>query len=440
MASRRDLTSWLDYIQSVHTRTIDLSLDRVQRVMSALNLVRRRYTVIGIAGTNGKGSCVGLLEAALCYAGLSVASYTSPHLVRFNERIRINKDSVPDGRICQAFERIDSGRGDIPLTYFEFCTLAALEIFQNIRLDVAILEVGLGGRLDAVNCVDADIALITSIGLDHTQWLGNDVESIAKEKAGIFRRHKPAICSPLNPPESLIEAARNRGSFLLRQGIDFGYKNTDTKWDCWVAEVGGFGGEELETRRLVNFVDLPSPSIPGYLQKQNVAGVAMALQCLPFQSTKTRQVLVHALENCELPGRLQSIEGSPRQIFDVAHNIDAVNVLREFLQGDNDHAKTYAVVGMLRDKPVRQMLAQLTEVIDVWHVASLEDERGSPARYLYDCILENDQSARAHMHGNILNAYKAAMDASSKPDRVVIFGSFFTVGAIMRHLNMRPYT
>ena len=440
MANGRVLETWIEYIQSVHFRSVDLSLDRMQLVMESMNLTQWPYQVITIAGTNGKGSCVALLEATICCAGLSVGSYTSPHLVRYNERIRINRKSVDDAAICTAFENIEKRRNGVPLTYFEFSTLAALEIFRDFGLDVLILEVGLGGRLDAVNCVDADVAVISSIGLDHTDWLGPDLESIAKEKAGIFRSNQPVVCAQPNPPNSLIDAAHVLGSKLLTIDVDFGYQKGDNTWRWWVAERHNSILKSDVAASGEAYSDLPFPAIPGNIQVRNAAAIITALNFLPLRPQLTRSVLVQALNNCELPGRLQQIPGPPKQIFDVAHNQEAIQVLGDFLEIDRSDNKTYAVFAILRDKPVTKIIQQLKGVIDVWHVAELQTERSASAQYLVDSIVASSRNCDVHSHETVLMAYHAAMGSAGPQDRVVIFGSFFTVGAIMQYLEISPYT
>jgi len=439
MANGRVLETWIAYIQSVHFRSVDLSLDRMQLVMGSMNLNQRPYQVITIAGTNGKGSCVALLESVLHCAGLSVGSYTSPHLVRYNERIRINRKSVDDELICTAFEKIEKYRNGAPLTYFEFSTLAALEIFQHFDLDVVILEVGLGGRLDAVNCVDADVAVISSIGLDHTDWLGSDLESIAREKAGIFRSNQPVVCAQPNPPKSLIDAANALGSRFFAIDVDFGCQRIDDTWRWWVAEQHNSILKNGVSASSKVYKDLPYPAIPGNIQVRNAAAVFMAVNCLPLRSRLTRPILLHALASCELPGRLQQIPGPPKQIFDVAHNRESIQVLRDFLEVDFFDNKTHAVFAILQDKPVSEIVQQLNGVIDVWHVAGLQTERSASAQYLKDCIISSDQNSEIHCHETVLQAYRAAMKSANKLDRIAIFGSFFTVGAIMRQLEMSPY-
>jgi len=305
----QDLESWLGWQETLHPRLIELGLDRIQQVFQRLYPKPPPFTVITIGGTNGKGSSVALLESIFVSAGYQVAAYTSPHLLRYNERIRLNLHEAEDAQICQAFQRIDEARGDISLTYFEFGTLAALDIFYRQTVDIALLEVGLGGRLDAVNIIDADIALICSIGLDHTDWLGDDRESIAREKAGIMRPGKPVICSDADIPTTIFSEADRLDSKLLCLGRDFTYRRQDTSWQ-W----SGRNGE------VHNF---PLPALPGEHQLQNAAGVMMVLECLAESYPVSCQVVQQSLQGMHIPGRQQIISGKPDWIFDV-HTIGKV--------------------------------------------------------------------------------------------------------------------
>jgi dihydrofolate synthase/folylpolyglutamate synthase len=418
MPPSRSLAEWESYIQTLHARTIDLSLDRVRAVLEAMGLQDPPFHRVAVAGTNGKGSSVAMLEAILDVAGYRVGAYTSPHLVRYNERVRIARRPRSDAVLCEAFERVERGRGDVTLTYFEFGTVAALEAFRLHGIDVAVLEVGLGGRLDAVNAVDADAALVTSIGVDHVQWLGPDRERIGAEKAGIFRSGRCAVCADPLPPRSVEEEAARCGARLHRLGHEFGYSAGAEAWQWW------HGG----ARRTA----LPHPAMRGAVQLQNAAGVLMVLDCLgdlyPVTQKDVREGLLSAVE----AGRFQTLPGLPARILDVAHNPDAVGVLRDNLASQPCSGRTIAVCGMLGDKAIEECMARIAPQIDEWMLAALSHERGASAETLLSCLHNVAPDARARLFPDPESAYRAACEAATAVDRVVVFGSFYTVGDIMR--------
>lgn len=424
----RDLDQWLDYIQSVHRRSIDLELDRVRRVAHVMCLAPLPR-VITVAGTNGKGSSVAMLEAIYTAAGYRTGVYTSPHLVDYNERIRIQGTPVAQDAICQAFERIEQARASIPLTYFEFGTLAALDIFSRSGLDVVMLEVGMGGRLDAVNIVDSDVACIVSIGRDHTQWLGEGREQIAREKAGIMRYQRPVICSDTEPPDSIVECAANTGVQLWQINKDFGHQKQATSWSWWESAQGD----------KTQLADLPIPNIPGDKQLLNAAGVLCVIARMQEALPVNQENIADGLNQVRIPGRLQVIDQEPRIIFDVAHNADSAQSLSRFLASEDCAGRTLAVFAALADKPLDEIAEIMADQIDQWYVAGLEGERGSQGADILAGISDRLEDSVASSYEDPVSAYQAALADSDSADRIVVFGSFVTVGAIMEYLDIPVY-
>jgi len=417
MPPQRSLAEWESYIQTLHSRTIDLSLDRVHRVLETMALLDPPFGRIAVAGTNGKGSCVAMLEAILCAAGYRVGAYTSPHLVRYNERVRVGRRALNDDELCAAFDRVERHRGDVPLTYFEFGTIAALDALRVRDVEVAVLEVGLGGRLDAVNAVDADAALLTSVGLDHMQWLGPDRERIGVEKAGIFRAGRCAVCADPNPPHSVAQEAKRRGARLKQLGSEFGFESDAQHWQWWSGV----------RRRSA----LPHPALRGPVQLRNAAGVLMTLQCLDERFPVTQKDIREGLIAAVAPGRFQTLPGRPLRVLDVAHNPDAIAVLRENLVRQGCAGRTLAVCGMLADKEVEECLSGIVPVVDEWFLASLSVDRGASADMLRSHLLRIDPDASVLTFPNPVSAYRYACQTAAPVDRVVVFGSFHTVGDIM---------
>jgi dihydrofolate synthase/folylpolyglutamate synthase len=412
------LHEWLSWQERLHGREIDLGLTRVRQVLARLaSSVPPRFTVVTVAGTNGKGSCIALLESVLLAAGYRVGAYTSPHLLRYNERVRIGGVPASDAMLCRAFERVDQARGNLSLTYFEFGTLAALEVFAASAIEIALLEVGLGGRLDAVNILDADIALITSIAIDHVGWLGNDRESIAREKAGILRRGQPAVVADPEPPASLIEIAGMLGVSLYRLGRDFGFAQGKSAWSWWGPS------RHYET--------LPLLRLQGEIQLGNAAAILMVLRLLERRFPVSKALLEVGLAQAELAGRFQVFPGPVEIILDVAHNPAAAQVLVDNLGQRQCAGKTYAVVGMRADKDVKGTLSALTEVVDGWYLADLEGPRGAKAKRLADTLRSLKCQTPVRLHTSISEALQQALAQSQTGDRVAVFGSFLAVAAIL---------
>jgi dihydrofolate synthase/folylpolyglutamate synthase len=407
------LQEWLAWQETLHPKAIDLGLGRVAAVARRLACTRPATSVISVAGTNGKGSCVALLEAVLMNAGYRVGAYTSPHLLRYNERIRLRGETVGDAALCDAFARVDAARAGETLTYFEFGTLAALDIMTSSDLDVALLEVGLGGRLDAVNVVDADAALITSIGIDHVDWLGSDRDSIAREKAGILRAGRPAVCGDRDPPDSLLACAAGSATELAVAGRDFSHSAQGQTWN-WRGR-----------RRRED--DLPPPALHGEHQVANAAAVLTVLEALDSRLPVARADLVAGLRGVSLPGRLQHIGGPVDQLLDVSHNAQAAQALADALQRRPAEGRCYAVLGMMKDKDPQAYVQPLLPLVDTWLMTGLQVGRAaSPARLA--AAVGELVSGRAPVSCSDMQAALDNLRDRVQPgDRVLVCGSFYTV-------------
>lgn len=417
------LNEWLHYLESIHAKPIELGLERVRAVAERLELKLPCLT-IAVAGTNGKGSTCAMLEAILLAAGYRVGTYSSPHLVHFNERARINGQPVSDELLVREFEAVEAARDGVSLTYFEFTTLAILRLFAQSALDVAILEVGLGGRLDAVNIIDADCAIVTSIDIDHTEWLGNTREEIGLEKAHIFRPGRPAICSDPQPPESLVRYAEDVGADFWRFGRDFNYAGDRQQWS--------YGGRSRRRNSLAY------PVLRGANQLLNAAGALAALEALEGQLAIPQQAVRQGLLNVNLPGRFQIVPGRPAIILDVAHNPHAVAVLAQNLDSMGFFPYTYAVFGMLADKDVDAVIARLGDRIDHWYCTDLPGPRAVSAQTLAARLRaagvpENDPERSVTVCDNPMQALTRARERASENDRIVVFGSFLTVAEVLSH-------
>ncbi len=414
------LEDWLQWQETLHPRSIDLGLDRLQVVAARLGLSRPAPTVITVGGTNGKGSCVALLESVLTASGRRVGSYTSPHLLRYNERIRIDGVEVEDDLLCDAFDRIDRARGDISITYFEFGTLAALDLFQRAKLEVALLEVGLGGRLDAVNLVSADVALVVTIDLDHLDWLGPDRDRVGREKAGIFRRGRPAVVADRQPPAGLLDAADAIGPRLLLRGQDYSVASyPDGSWD-WHSSSGA------------DLSRLPAPALPGPWQLDNAAAVVTVLHCLA--EVPTRKAIEQGLRTVGVPGRQQWIEGRVPMLLDVAHNAQALRALTAALRQQQVPGRTLAVLGMLADKDLDAAFTITLPVIDGWYLATLGGARGQPSEALAKALQDMGDTRPRQCCADVASALAAARTEAEAGDRIVVFGSFLTVAGAMEVL------
>lgn len=403
----KSLAEWLAYIERQHPQAIALGLDRVHQVFEKMRL-RLQCPVITVGGTNGKGSTCAMLEAMLRAGGRRTGLYTSPHLVRYNERVRISGREAGDALLCEGFEAVERARGDTPLTYFEFGTLAAFWAFQDV--EVAVLEVGLGGRLDAVNVLDADCAVLTSVGIDHVDWLGPDRESIGREKAGIFRAGRPAVVADPDPPKSVLGASGQK----LLLGKDFGFTRQEGQWTYWGPNRKRAG--------------LAHPALRGAMQLRNASAALCALDALrlPLAMQEVRR----GLAEVELPGRFQVLPGRPQVILDVAHNVEAAKVLAENLFAVGYSDQTIAVCGMLRDKDIAGVLRALAPRITRWHFASLPGPRGASADELQEHV-----QGPCEKFDSPASAFEAALKRAGEGDKIVVFGSFLTVGEVMAWLK-----
>ncbi|RTZ61606.1 MAG: bifunctional tetrahydrofolate synthase/dihydrofolate synthase [Gammaproteobacteria bacterium] len=416
LSTPRSLEYWLQKIESVHHREIDMGLERVRDVLERMGLSMPDYPVILVGGTNGKGSCVAFLHSMLSEQGYRVGAYTSPHLVRYNERIRLADRLAGDEELVAAFKAIDQARGDVPLTYFEFGTLAAVKLFRDKAMDVAVMEVGMGGRLDAVNALEPLGVLLTNVGLDHQTWLGETREQIGREKAGIFRQGVPAVCADPAVPESVLSAARQTGADLALVNRDYTWRIEGDRWS-WQ-----FGDQS---------VTFPAPALHGKFQVGNAAAVITLLSMIEQPLPVSRQAMEHGLTRVSLPGRLQIINESPLRMTDVAHNTESVSELAAYLRDLDHDGKIIAVCGMLRDKPVEKVLALMADEVDEWHFGSIHDKRGAMARELAAALSRVAPQALAISHDSVKAAWQAATAAQKADDIVIAFGSFYSVGDII---------
>jgi len=431
----KSLSDWLIHLESLHPKGqggIELGLERVARVKAELGQVQK-FPLIIVGGTNGKGSTCAYLESIYTLAGYRVGCYTSPHLLEYNERVRIDQRPVDDAALCQAFARVEAGRqaaGNVALTYFEFGTLAAWEVFAAAEIDVGILEVGLGGRLDAVNIYDADCAVVTGIALDHTDWLGDTRDAIAFEKAGIFRAGKPALCADPEPPQSLLNHAATIGADLLLLERDFGYFGDREQWTYWICGMLP-DGERGVLRRDA----LPYPCLLGSSQMRNASAVLTIVEQLRGRLPVPMQAIRRGLQEAHLAGRFQVLPGKPVVVLDVAHNPQAVAGLAENLAGMGAFSRTIAVVGMLADKDIAGALAALNGKVDRWHLAGLDVPRGAPAVALAAAVEAGKLGGDVACFASPQEAFASAAKLAGENDRILAFGSFYTVAAVMRALN-----
>ncbi len=422
------LDGWLQYIEHLHPQGIALGLERVAMVKDALALAPD-FVLITVGGTNGKGSACAMLESILSHAGYKVGCYTSPHLLRYNERVRIAQREARDDELVRAFAAVDAARGiarrsaeAVQLTYFEFGTLAAAWLFAKARVDVAILEVGLGGRLDAVNVFDADCALVMSVAFDHMDYLGTTREEIGHEKAGIFRAERPAICADPDPPQSLRRHAAEIGAPLLVRGVDFGFDAERTQWRY----RGPHGSRH----------GLPYPVLRGTHQLANASACLTALDSLRERLPVMMDDIRAGLLQAEMPGRFQVLPGRPAVILDVAHNPAAAAVLADNLAQMGRSGRTLAVFAMLRDKDIAGVIAAVQSRIDHWFVAGIGAPRGAEAEMIVQILRAAHVSAFTEC-ASIAEAYAQACDMATETDRILVFGSFYTVTAAMQARTAR---
>lgn len=413
------LAAWLVYIESQHPKSIAMGLERVQQVRSRLQL-DFSFPLITVGGTNGKGSTCAMLERIYCEAGYRVGCYSSPHFLRYNERVRVNGMEADDAALCAAFTAVEQARGRTPLTYFEFGTLAAAWHFVQCGLDVLVMEVGLGGRLDAVNLFDPDCAVVTGIDLDHMDYLGDSRESIGFEKAGIFRTSIPAICGDREPPASLIAHAHGLGADLQCLGLDFEHQQHHLHW-AWMQ-----GDKVLD--------GLLQPALTGDFQHDNAACVVAVTQALQARLPLSVADINAGLQHVQLAGRYQQVGQRPLRILDVAHNPQAARALAENLQRQVVNGRTLAVFAMLQDKDIGAVVDAVSAHIDVWYIAGIDLPRGASAVFLADTIARHQPDAVLQVSANVTQAYALACQQAAENDRIIVFGSFFTVADVMRVL------
>jgi len=415
----RTLNDWLAHCEQLHPKTIDMTLDRVIAVRDRLGL-HFETPVITVAGTNGKGSTCAVLEAIALQAGYRVGLYSKPHLVHFEERCRMGGQSIEAAELLPHFEAVEAARDGITLTYFEFTTLAIMRALSQATLDLVILEVGLGGRLDAVNAIDADCAVITSIALDHTDFLGPDRESIGREKAGILRTGKPAIVSDPQPPQSVLDRALEIGADLRVSGRDFRFAGDRQQWG-WSGRARRYSG-------------LAYPSLRGANQLLNAAGALAALEALHERLPISAQAVRNGLATVELPGRFQTVAGQPTLVLDVGHNPQAVAALALNLDQMGFFPRTHAVFGVMQDKDLAGVLAPIAPLVDAWYLCDLPTPRAATAQALEGLVrtATAGREVAASCHSTPGVALAAAVAAADPADRIVVFGSFYTVGGVLQ--------
>jgi len=432
----KTLEGWLNHLEGLHPKGqagIELGLDRIRLVQAALGQTQTCPVII-VGGTNGKGSTCAYLENIIDRAGYKVGCYTSPHLLAYNERVRLNGRPASDAALCAAFERVEAARqqaGNVALTYFEFGTLAAWEVFAEANVEAAILEVGLGGRLDAVNAYEPDVAIVTTVALDHTDWLGPDRESIGFEKAGIFRAGKPALCADPNPPQRLLDHAAAIGADLRLIGRDFGFERPAAEsnenrlqWRWWCRS-----GDQLLKRALAY------PGLRGPTQLYNAAVALAALEALGNQLPVTMQAIRPGLIETELSGRFQVVPGKPAIVLDVGHNPQAIRVLADNLSSMGFFDRTHAVLGMLNDKDIEGALLPLKGKVDVWHLCTLGGPRGTSAEAMAEIVARNVMGGEVLCYPSPQAAMQAAKGQASESDRILAFGSFYTVAGALEALR-----
>jgi dihydrofolate synthase/folylpolyglutamate synthase len=416
------LEQWLDWLETLHPKKIDLGLERIGAVLRTLELDRPPYAIVTVGGTNGKGSCVALLESIYQRAGYTVGAFTSPHLWRFNERIRCNGRPAEDAELIELFELIEDRRGEISLSYFETSAVAALLYFARREVAVAILEVGLGGRLDAVNAVDADVALIVSIDIDHSHWLGSNRDAIGYEKAGVVRADKPAVVADPDPPAGLLGEIARRGARLQQIGHDYGALREGQGWRYW-------GQVPIERA-------LPLPRFGTDEQLLNSAACVAVVQALGARLPVTVDAMAAGLESAVLRGRCERhLVGGAEWIFDIAHNPAAARVLAAALRAMPAAPRCIAVVGIMRDKDIVGVLTPLVPEIDAWFVAPVESERGASAAEI-SAALRALGVVDGVVCDDVASACAAVRMQLRTGDRVVVFGSFYVVGPALAALGL----
>jgi dihydrofolate synthase / folylpolyglutamate synthase len=441
--TKKNLNQWLVWLESLHPTEIELGLDRIKQVAVQLlpdvflsdGRQSLPFTLITVGGTNGKGSTIAFIQSILQYSGYKTGVYTSPHLIRYNERIQINAQAITDNDLCSVFEKIEAVRGDISLTYFEYGTLAAIYHFYQSQCDVIVLEVGLGGRLDAVNILDADCSLITTVDLDHQDWLGDDIESIAREKAGIYRKNQIAIYGDTPVPDSIINYVNQLGVKLLRYDKDFSYKISSDHWTIITSK----------NTSITNVGELKFPRLAGEIQLQNASNAILALLSLHQLSQISLKTINQGIQNAFILGRYQYLATKPDVIIDVAHNPQAALMLNRFLSGtpfsaEKFQGQTHAIFSILEDKDISGVIDQLAQSIDSWHIIPVDSPRAMNPEDIKNILRRDIKHKPITCYNDFSSAYKTLMEQinsmnqkgsglseNSGKNRIIVFGSFFTV-------------
>lgn len=418
------LDEWLRFIENLHSKAIDLGLERMQIMLKRMD-IQFSCPVITVGGTNGKGSTCNCMEQILLSQGYKVGVHTSPHLIRFNERARINGSFVSDEELIRHFKKVEEARKELTLSYFEYTLLGILSLFKEKDLDVLILEIGLGGRLDAVNTVESDAAIVTSIGIDHVAFLGDTREKIGWEKAHIYRKGKPAVCADPEPPSTLVEFAENLGADFIAPGKDYQFARLDDG-NSWSYEF-----------RDTQLSDLPLPALEGEHQLRNAAGAIAVLLSLKEKLPVSKEAICSGLKNMEVTGRFQKVSDNPEIILDVGHNPHAAKELERTLKAHPTSGKKIAVIGMLKDKDRAQVCRILSESFDLWFLTDLSGPRGGSALELKEFLLSSGITEdRIFCFGNVENAVSAAINKSECTDTIVVLGSFLTVTGALQYLHL----
>ena len=417
--SQFSASQWLTYIEALHPKSIAMGLERVSAVALRLNLTPG-FPIITVAGTNGKGSTCAMLSAIYTQAGYKVGCYTSPHLISYFERVRVNEKNINDKDLCRAFEAVENARDEVTLTYFEMGTLAAMWHFCQLSLDIVILEVGLGGRLDAVNVFEPTCAIVTTIDLDHTDYLGDTREKIALEKAGIFRQNKLAICGDNVPPATLIDHAHQIGANLQLINQNFRLKKTADHWQ--------YCDETLTMK-------LPKLAMAGDFQLNNAACAIRAVQSIQTLLAVSQACITQALQSVQLMGRFYQIQANPAIIVDVAHNPHAAMSLAHNLASTPCTGFTYAIFAMLADKDIQGVVNAISPQIDSWHVASIKNVRGATITELVNILSRSVQNKDIVTYADVPSALHGVCKLARKNDRIIVFGSFYTVADVIAALR-----
>lgn len=416
------LDAWVDYLQTLHAREIDLSLERVKTVYQRLRPAGVGFKIITVAGTNGKGSTCELLSSIYHAAGYQTGKYTSPHIIKFNERFNINRSDVSNVDLLAVLQRIENVRGDVSLTFFEFGTLAAIELFCDQRVDVAIMEVGLGGRLDAVNILDCDLAVVTSISIDHVDWLGSTIEEIAGEKIAIARTERPCVIGFRDPPLTMLEYCENANIPVSRLGVDYDFSRSGSDWTWRLSDPHS------------ELIKLPLPFAQLGIQLQNASAALTSVNLLQNSLPVPKSAMFSGVDNAHLAARRQIISREPLIIVDVAHNEASIASLVSFVKDLNYSGKAYAICGMLKDKQIKRSFSPLIGIIDEWNLVTIKTDRGADAQLIDSILYELSDNLFSFCFTDARKAYDSVWPKLKKDDVLIVFGSFFVAGDIMSAL------